>query len=92
MPNYAIMYRYLKKSLEIVFKQSVFRIRIWIQKAIEYDSNTTPDPKHKSSVAEPEPVKAEIFWSEPVWRSGFGSILDKTEEIVNDILFLHSHI
>ena len=24
--------------------------------------------------------------------NGFGIILDKTEEIVNDILFIHSHI
>ena len=26
------------------------------------------------------------FWSEPVWRSGSGSTLAKTEEILNDIL------
>ena len=46
----------------------------------------------KGSFAESEPVGAGTYWSEsePVWRSG--SILDKTEEIVNDILFVHSHI
>ena len=46
----------------------------------------------KGSFAESEPVGAGTYWSEsePVWRSG--SILDKTEEIVNDILFfVHSH-
>ena len=30
------------------------------------------------------------FWLEPVWRSG--STLNKTEEILNDILFVCSHI
>ena len=30
--------------------------------------------------------------SEPVGRSGSGSTLDKTEEIVNDILFVYSNI
>ena len=34
--------------------------------------------------------RAGIFWSEPVWRSG--STLNKTEEILNDILFVCSHI
>ena len=38
----------------------------------------------------PEPVGAGTFWTElkPEWRSGYGSssTLDKTEEILNDIL------
>ena len=40
------------------------------------------------SVVEPEPVGAGTFWSEPepMWRAGSGSTLDKTEEIMNDIL------
>ena len=32
------------------------------------------------------------FWSELVCWPGSGSILDKTEEILNDILFVHSHV
>ena len=46
------------------------------------------------SVAESEPVGAETFRSEPepAWRSSSGSILDKTEDILNYILFVHSHI
>ena len=41
-----------------------------------------------TSVAETEPAGAGTFWSEPepVWRFGSGSTLDKTEEILNDIL------
>ena len=44
------------------------------------------------SVVEPEPVGAGTFWSEPepVWRSG--STLDKTEEILNDILSIRFNI
>ena len=34
---------------------------------------------------------AGTFWSEPVGRSGSGSTLDKTEEILNDILFVCSN-
>ena len=46
------------------------------------------------SVAEPEQVGAGTFWPEPVWRSGSGSTLDKTEEILNDtgILYVRSNI
>ena len=44
-----------------------------------------------ATVAEPEPVGAGTFWSEPesepVCRSGSGSTLDETKEILNDILF-----
>ena len=45
------------------------------------------------SVVEPEPVGDGTFWSEPepVWRSGSGSTLDKTEEILNDILSVRSN-
>ena len=33
------------------------------------------------------------FWPEPVQRSpGSGSTIDKTDEILNDILFVSSHI
>ena len=50
----------------------------------------------KSCVAEPEPVGAGAgtFWSEPEWRDGSGSTLDKTEEILNEtgILFVCSNI
>ena len=37
---------------------------------------------------------ADTFWlePEPVWRSGSGSTLDKTEEILNDILYVRSNI
>ena len=37
---------------------------------------------------------AGTFWSEPepLQRSGSGSTLDKTDEILNDILFVSSHI
>ena len=44
------------------------------------------------SVAEPEPVGAGTIWSEPVWRSGSGSILDKTEEILIGIISVRSNI
>ena len=48
------------------------------------------------SVAEPELVGAGTgtFWSEPepVLRSGSVSTLDKTNEVLNDILFVSSHI
>ena len=46
------------------------------------------------SVAEPEPVGAGTFWSEPepVLRSGSGSTLYKTDEVLNDILFVTFHI
>ena len=43
---------------------------------------TDPDRGVKSSVAEPKPVQ----------RSGSGSTTDKTDEILNDILFVSSHI
>ena len=36
-------------------------------------------------------ARAGTFWSEPVGRSGSGSTLDKTEEILNDILFVCSN-
>ena len=41
-----------------------------------------------------EPVGASTFWSEPepLWMSGSGSTLDKTEEILNDIPFVCSNI
>ena len=51
-----------------------------------------------NSVAKPELVEAKTFWWEPepkpVWRVGSGSssTLDKTDEIINDILFLRFHI
>ena len=51
-----------------------------------------------TSVAEPEPVEAVTFWSEPepVGMSGSGCTstftLDKTEEILYDILFICSNI
>ena len=44
------------------------------------------------SVAEPELVGAGTFWSEPVLRSGSVSTLDKTNEVLNDILSVSSHI
>ena len=37
-------------------------------------------------------VATGTFWSEPVLRSGSGSTLDKTDEVLNDILFVSSHI
>ena len=33
-----------------------------------------------------------MFWSEPVLRSGSGSTLGKTDEILYDIFFVSSHI
>ena len=41
---------------------------------------------------EPEAAGAGTFWSEPVKRSGSGSTLDKTVKVLNDILFISSHI
>ena len=48
----------------------------------------------KTIVAEPEPVGAGTFWSEPgpVKRSGSGSTLDKTDEVLKNILFVSAHI
>ena len=41
-----------------------------------------------------KPVGAGTFGSEPepVWRFGYGSTLDKTEEILNDLLFVWVNI
>ena len=36
--------------------------------------------------------QSRYFWSEPVQRSGSSSSIDKTDEILNDILFVISHI
>ena len=46
----------------------------------------------QNSVANPEPVDAGTFWPEPVWRSGSGSTLDETEEILNDIFLVRFNI
>ena len=40
----------------------------------------------------PQCCGAGTFLSEPVWRSGSGSSIDKTEEILNDILFVRYRI
>ena len=52
-----------------------------------------------SSVGEPEAVGAGTFWfgagagiKARLPAPGSGSILDKTEKILNNILFVHSHI
>ena len=42
----------------------------------------------------PEPVGESTFWlePEPVWRSGSGFTVDKTEEILSDILSVRFNI